>query len=427
MSALRFCFLTTFYPPYNFGGDGIGVQRLARALVRAGHHVTVVHDADAFHALAPAGRDGPARHTENAGTRTPMAETEPAGLDVVTLRSRLGTASLLLTQQVGRPVINGRRIARLLREGRFDVINYHNISLIGGPGLLRYGSALKAYIAHEHWLVCPTHVLWRHGREVCTERECFRCQLSYRRPPQLWRHTGLLERRLRHVDLFIALSEFSRDKHHEFGFPREMSVLPHFLANDARPPLPARPHARPYFLFAGRLEKIKGLQDLLPQFAGEGPVDLLVAGEGDYGAELRSGAEGLSRVHFLGRVANETLTRYYQHAIALVVPSVGYETFGLTLLEAFRESTPVIARRLGSLTEIVEQSGGGVLFSTAAESRAAMERMASDTEYRATLAAAGRESFLARWTEEKIIPGYVALLRQAAQRKGDARLAHLLQ
>ena len=51
MSALRFCFLTTFYPPYNFGGDGIGIQRLARALVKRGHHVTVVHDADAFDVL----------------------------------------------------------------------------------------------------------------------------------------------------------------------------------------------------------------------------------------------------------------------------------------------------------------------------------------------------------------------------------------
>ena len=45
MSGLRFGFLTTFYPPYNFGGDGIGVQRLARGLVHAGHHVAVLDGA----------------------------------------------------------------------------------------------------------------------------------------------------------------------------------------------------------------------------------------------------------------------------------------------------------------------------------------------------------------------------------------------
>jgi glycosyltransferase involved in cell wall biosynthesis len=109
------------------------------------------------------------------------------------------------------------------------------------------------------------------------------------------------------------------------------------------------------------------------------------------------------------------------------MPSICYETFGLTLLEAFREGTPVIARRLGSLTEIVEQSGGGVLFSDAGELRAVMERMRADVAHRDALAAAGRKAFLARWTEEKVVPRYVALLRDAARRKGDARLAHILQ
>ena len=51
MSPLRFCFPTTFYPPYSFGGDAVGVQRLARALVKRGHEVTVVHDKDAYRVL----------------------------------------------------------------------------------------------------------------------------------------------------------------------------------------------------------------------------------------------------------------------------------------------------------------------------------------------------------------------------------------
>ena len=55
MSALRFCMVTTFYPPYNFGGDGIFVQRLSRELADRGHHVEVVHCTDAYRALAPKG------------------------------------------------------------------------------------------------------------------------------------------------------------------------------------------------------------------------------------------------------------------------------------------------------------------------------------------------------------------------------------
>jgi len=48
---MRFCMLTTFYPPFNLGGDGIAVEQLARALVRGGHQVTVVHDVDTYHFL----------------------------------------------------------------------------------------------------------------------------------------------------------------------------------------------------------------------------------------------------------------------------------------------------------------------------------------------------------------------------------------
>ena len=96
MSGLRFAFLTTFYPPHNFGGDGIGIQRLARGLVGAGHQVTVIHDVDAYNAL-------------HHGAE-PARQPEPAGLEVVELRSGAGTLSPFLTQQLGRPVLTGSRI-----------------------------------------------------------------------------------------------------------------------------------------------------------------------------------------------------------------------------------------------------------------------------------------------------------------------------
>lgn len=408
MSGLRFGFLTTFYPPHNFGGDGIGIQRLARGLVRAGHQVTVMHDVDAYNALHKGPEPGP--------------QPEPEGLEVIGLRSGLGTVSSLLTQQLGRPVLNGGRIARLLDERKFDVINFHNISLVGGPGILKYGRALKLYMAHEHWLVCPSHVLWRHNRELCTGRECLKCELTYRRPPQLWRRTGYLERELHHVDAFIAMSEFSRQKHREFGFPREMEVLPYFLPDPE--PAGARvggaaPHARPYFLFVGRLEKIKGLDDVIPVFRDYPGADLVIAGDGEYGATLRALGEGMPNVRFLGRVPLEELRRYYEHAIGLIVPSVCFETFGIILIEAFRQGTPVIARRIGPFPEIVETSGGGELFGTRDELVGAMRRLQEDPARRARLAAAGYDAFVSRWSERAVVPQYLDIVARAAERKGD--------
>jgi hypothetical protein len=150
--------VTTFYPPHNFGGDGIGIQRLVRALARRGHHNTVVHDVDAYNVLAK-GRD-------------PGRANEPEGVEVLALKSGIGALSPLLTQQLGTPVATRKQLQRIFDDGKFDVINYHNISLVGGPGILEMGSAVKLYKAHEHWLVCPRHVLCRQNRELCEGREC---------------------------------------------------------------------------------------------------------------------------------------------------------------------------------------------------------------------------------------------------------------
>jgi glycosyltransferase involved in cell wall biosynthesis len=400
---------TTFYPPFSFGGDAVGIQRLSRALVRRGHRVTVVHDVDAFNAL----HRGP----------EPAPITNDEGVEVVGLRSGMGLLSPLLTQQLGRPVANANRIARLLNEGDFDVVNYHNVSLVGGPGLFRLGiDSVTLYMAHEHWLICPMHVLWRHGRERCEKPECFKCTLHYRRPPQLWRNTGLLERELEHVDAFIAMSEFSRQMHRSRGFSRDMEVLSYFLPDPESAGMPdatdQSPHQRPYFFFAGRLERIKGLQDVIPVFARYPAADLVIAGDGEYAADLKALAEGMPNVRFIGRVPPDDLSRYYRHAVATIVPSVCYETFGIVLIEAFRQGSPVIARRLGPFPEIVERSGGGELFQTTEELVQSMHRLQDNPSHRAALARAGYRGYVERWSESAVIPQYLGIVRRAAARRG---------
>ena len=448
MGGLRFALVTTVYPPHHFGGDGIAVQRWARALARRGHEVSVICDADV--------------HTVLGGAAPGAAEDEP-GITVHRLRSGVAPLSVLLTHQTGRPVVHGRAIRRLLDAGTFDVIHYHNISAVGGPGILAAGRGLKLYTAHEHWLVCPTHVLWRHNREPCTGRECVRCALAYHRPPQLWRATGLLERHLRHVDAFIALSEFSRAKHREFGFTREMEVIPPFLPDPEPGGEPAvaapaergavrgappdvddragvgpesnRPaavdtkslHHRPYFLFVGRLERIKGLDDVLPVFAQYEAADLLVIGDGTHRAALERIAAGNPRVRFLGALPHDALARYYAHAVAAIVPTVGFETFGLVVIEAFRHATPALVRRVGPLPELVDATGGGETFVTPAELASAMRRLQADEAGRARLARAAHAGFLAHWTESVVLPRYFALLDRLARARGQTRVVRALE
>ena len=413
MKSLRILMFTTFYPPYSFGGDAVGVQRMARALAARGHQVTVVHDEDAYLSLGGAMPDGPAAVD---------------GVRAVGLRSRHGMLSNLLTQQTGHPVVHRKRIRAVLDEGPWDLIWYNNTSLVGGPGLLGMGAGLKIYEAHEHWLVCPTHVLWRYNSELCDKRDCTRCVLSYRRPPQLWRYTGMLDKALDQVDLIIAKSEFSRAKHREFGLRQPMEVLPYFLPDiEVTATKGFSGHPRPYFLFVGRLEKIKGLQDVFPAFDRYPDADLLILGDGDYGAELRRLAAGNPRIVFLGRKPPDELNEYYRGALGLIVPSVCYETFGIILIESFRLGTPVIARRLGPFPEIMDQAQGGALFGTEDELLAAMASLQGDPAHRARLAANARRGFEQVWREDRVLAAYGAVLARAAHSRGDRALAQTLE
>ncbi len=409
MDPLRLAFFTTFYPPYHFGGDAIGIERLVKALARRNCEITVIHSVDAYRALNGAAPKSNAPDDDN--------------IRIVRLESRAPFFASLATHQLGRPAAHGRAINEALAETDFDVIWHNNVSLVGAPELFKKGDALKVYEAHEHWLVCPTHVLWRYQRERCDKKKCFSCMLSYRRPPQLWRMTGAFEAGLREIDLFIAKSAFSRDKHGEFGFAHPMTVIPYFLpdqpVSQTKPP---RPQERPYFLFVGRLEKIKGLQDVLPAFGRMKDADLIVVGAGEYEDELKALARDNPRIKFTGRLAPDEIARYYAHAEALIVPSICFETFGIIIIEAFRQGTPVIARRLGPFPEIIDACGGGLLFDSDADLETALNEMVANPARRSKMSANARRGFEENWSEDVVVSQYFAALRAVAGERGDSRL-----
>lgn len=406
--SLNFCMITTFYPPYNFGGDGTCVYRLTNELAKRGHHVEVIHCADAYRVLA--------------GREPSEAAPNHPNVMVHTLRSGVGLLSPLATQQTGYPLFKVRQIEAILAATPFDVIHFHNISLVGGPGILRYGRGIKLYTLHEHWLVCPMHTLWRYNRELCARKTCIRCSLVYRRPPQWWRYTGLLERSLQHVDAFIAPSRSTLETHRELGLSLQMIHIPHFLPSQgAASELCTQnvsTHGRPYFLFVGRLEKIKGVQTLLPVFRNYVEADLLIAGEGTYGARLKEEAADMPQVKFLGPVSSDTLRFFYRHAVAVLVPSLSHETFVMVVLEAFAESTPVIAYDRSATAELIRESGGGFTYRTDDELIQAMETLRFQSHIRDLLGKRGYDAYMTHWSAEAHMKRYISLIAKLRRSKG---------
>ena len=138
-------------------------------------------------------------------------------------------------------------------------------------------------------------------------------------------------------------------------------------------------------------------------------------------------AKGIDRVKFLGRIDSGKLDRYYHHALALIVPSVCFETFGIILIEAFRQGTPVLARRLGPFPEIVERARGGLLFDGPGELLESMRRIQADPSLRASLSASALEGFARHWTENAVMPRYLEVVKRAAQMRERTEVVRALE
>lgn len=397
---MKICMVTTFYPPFNFGGDGLFIQQLSRDLVGSGHEVHVVHSVDAFLA-----KGGP--------TPGAIASDEVLdGVHVHRLRSRMSILSALFTQQAGRPYHAGR-LRRLLASG-FDVINYHNISLVGGPDVFGLGHGGKLFTPHEHWWVCPTHVLWKYTGELCTHPQCFRCCLAQGTPPQLWRRAkGWMGRCIEQVDLILAPSRFTAARYRawmdENGVAVPIEILPGYsprleLTADRPPRLPER-----FFLYVGRLTPAKGILKLVDVFARRPDWTLLVVGEGESGSTIR--ARGLRNVHVVGRVPRAELGNYYARAVALVTPSLCAETFGLAASEALSCGTPVVTSASGGTDELVTEEVGYV-YRTEARLLEILDLLWNDRDARERLGGGARKHYEAHFTPERYLGGYFAAIER---------------
>ena len=259
----------------------------------------------------------------------------------------------------------------LLREHRPAVVHVHNTFPLISPSV--YWACARAGVPvvqtlHNFRLACPQAMFLRDGKvcESCLGKMpwpaiahgCYRNSRVQTAVVvgmlALHRSLGSFEQK---VTRYIALTEFSKAKFIQAGLPAQRIVVkPNFA--DVPPPLRDQ-KPRNGLLFVGRLSAEKGIDVLREAWRGCGDTTTLrVAGTGP-AASLLQGQQG---VEMLGLRSQEQVKADMQAAIALVVPSICFETFGLVVVEAFGAGLPVIASRLGSLAELVEHGKTGLLF-----------------------------------------------------------------
>ena len=318
-------------------------------------------------------------------------------------------------------------LSALLAAWPADVLHVHNTFPLISPAL--YWAAASARVPvvqtlHNFRLLCPQAMLLREGR-VC--RDCVGrvplpavrhgCYRGSRAQTAVLAGMLVLHRGLgtwqRKVQRYVALSDFCRDEFVRGGLPAErIAIKPNFV----NAPAPPSTVERRGILFVGRLSPEKGIATLLSAAATLPPGSLYLAGDGPEAARV-AGVPGLLT---LGNLAPRAVADAMASAVAVVVPSIWPEAFGLVAVEAFAMATPVIASRIGALAAIVEDGVTGLhavagdTVNLAARLRWALEHPAE----MARMGAAARARYEALYTPQRNLAQLLDIYDQAQVQGG---------
>ncbi len=265
-------------------------------------------------------------------------------------------------------------LGQIIRRDRPQVMHCTNTFPLISPSAYKvakdHGVGVVQSI-HNYRMLCPKAQFVRNGQvcEKCLGRKfawpaiyhaCYKDSrlattvvagmTAYHRGRKNWS---------RLVDRFIAPTQFVKDKHVEAGFDADrIEVKPNFVFPD---PGTGTGDGN-YVAFAGRLSAEKGVDTLLETWQHlHADIRLKIAGDGPLAQRVQEASRADPRIEWLGQVDKANMSDFLGHAKCLIMPSVCYETFGLTIVEAFAKGTPVIASRMGAMQELVHEGKNGFL------------------------------------------------------------------
>lgn len=264
-----------------------------------------------------------------------------------------------------------------------DVVHVHNFFPLLSPSI--YDACYQAKVPviqtlHNYRIACSNAMLFRQGKncEDCLGNKiqwqgiihgCYRnsriqssvvaAMVAF----HWWR--GTWQNR---VDAYIVLTAFQKEKMIMAGLPPEkIYIKPNYVAKPTAI-IEEQKEAknRKYALFVGRISREKGITTLLDAYVKyELRLPLKIVGDGPLLPELRAKvceAELENTIEFLGYQSKPIVLQLMQKALFLVFPSLWYETFGLTMIEAFACSLPVLASCFGTMAETVKDGITGLHF-----------------------------------------------------------------
>ena len=371
---MRIALVVHKYPPASVGGTEIYTQNLARELSARGHQVFVFY-----------------RDEGGAKGQLQLKWEQRDGARLCQVSRAYDPESASPLAQFLDTFLNAdveQAFGTFLDEARPDVVHFQHVALLSYRliGQAKDAGLPVVLTLHDYWFQCSVSQLVWPDAQVCEGKalglNCARCVLAARvrpsllpflRPlgaPFLQARDALVRGAALKADRLIAPSQFLIQKYLDVGFPAKRIVhLENGLDIERIRRYPRQPSSedRVRFVFLGSLAWQKGVHVLVEAFRGI-PAEkaaLRIYGSPtvfpDYADRLRSMADS-DNTSFEGLVPNEEVGRVLADADVAVVPSLWYENSPVVIQEAFAAGVPVIASRIGALSEKVQHGVNGFLF-----------------------------------------------------------------
>ena len=165
---------------------------------------------------------------------------------------------------------------------------------------------------------------------------------------------------LKNVDFFVTHTNFTKEIFVRHGLESsKIKIIPNFLPNLDKKIKTIE--QKKNVLFASRISKEKGILTLIKAWRLlDKKIDLDVCGEGPLLDKLNKLND--KNIKFLGNLSKNEIRDKLHNSKFLIFPSEWYESFPMTILEAFREGTLVLASNIGSIKSIIKDKYNGILF-----------------------------------------------------------------
>lgn len=306
-----------------------------------------------------------------------------------------------------------KKIKKLLQVEMPDIVHVHNYFPQISPSIFYACKSMKVPVVHtlhNYRAVCPTALLMHKGKinEISLKgrswwtvsKRVYRnsilgsfvlaCMVEMHKKIKTWHNK---------VDCFIALTEFSKQKYIEAGWPSDRIMVKANFIEDPFNSAPMIEKEGGYGLYVGRLSEEKGIDVLLSAWSN---IDfkLKVIGEGPLKSLVEN--KGTSFIEYLGIKEKAEVLSLIKNADFIIMSSTWYEGFPMVLVEAMCCGTPAIVSKLGSMEEIVEDGVTGLHFACEDinELTKKINYLLSNKKLKKEMALQARQKYLTKYTAE---------------------------